>query len=87
MEINLKGEIEQLREEIPQTNSETKIKKFSKRLKLMEAFVRSGNKPEWMVMNVLPVLPPDLRPLVPLDGGRFATSDLNDLYRLSLIHI
>ena len=70
-----------LREEIPATNSETKIKKLSKRLKLMEAFLDSGNKPEWMVMTVLPVLPPDLRPLVPLDGGRFATSDLNDLYR------
>ncbi|MDG2460946.1 MAG: DNA-directed RNA polymerase subunit beta' [Luminiphilus sp.] len=81
MEINLKVEIEQLREEIPQTNSETKLKKLSKRLKLMEAFDRSGNKPEWMILNVLPVLPPDLRPLVPLDGGRFATSDLNDLYR------
>jgi DNA-directed RNA polymerase subunit beta' len=80
-EISLKAEIEQLREEIPQTNSETKIKKFSKRLKLMEAFDKSGNKPEWMILNALPVLPPDLRPLVPLDGGRFATSDLNDLYR------
>ncbi|MFT6834668.1 MAG: DNA-directed RNA polymerase subunit beta', partial [Francisellaceae bacterium] len=63
------------------TNSETKLKKFTKRLKLLSAFVRSGNKPEWMIMTVLPVLPPDLRPLVPLDGGRFATSDLNDLYR------
>ena len=71
----------QLREEIPQTNSETKIKKLSKRLKLVEAFLGSGNKPEWMILEVLPVLPPDLRPLVPLDGGRFATSDLNDLYR------
>ncbi|MDJ0879965.1 MAG: DNA-directed RNA polymerase subunit beta', partial [Halieaceae bacterium] len=70
-----------LREEIPATNSETKIKKLSKRLKLMEAFATSGNKPEWMILNALPVLPPDLRPLVPLDGGRFATSDLNDLYR------
>ena len=81
MEIDLEHEIGSLREEIPQTNSETKIKKLSKRLKLMEAFFGSGNKPEWMVLNVLPVLPPDLRPLVPLDGGRFATSDLNDLYR------
>ena len=81
MEIDLEYEINALREEIPQTNSETKIKKLSKRLKLMEAFFGSGNKPEWMVLNVLPVLPPDLRPLVPLDGGRFATSDLNDLYR------
>ena len=79
--LDLQGEIDRLREEIPATNSETKIKKLSKRLKLMEAFQSSGNKPEWMVMTVLPVLPPDLRPLVPLDGGRFATSDLNDLYR------
>ncbi|PXF33009.1 DNA-directed RNA polymerase subunit beta' [Pokkaliibacter plantistimulans] len=80
-DLDLELEIQQLREEIPQTNSETKIKKLSKRLKLMEAFVASGNKPEWMILTVLPVLPPDLRPLVPLDGGRFATSDLNDLYR------
>jgi DNA-directed RNA polymerase subunit beta' len=79
--INLVEEIERLREEIPATNSETKIKKLSKRLKLLEAFHSSGNNPEWMVLKVLPVLPPDLRPLVPLDGGRFATSDLNDLYR------
>lgn len=81
MQIDLDYEIDRLREEIPQTNSETKIKKLSKRLKLMEAFHGSGNKPEWMILTVLPVLPPDLRPLVPLDGGRFATSDLNDLYR------
>ena len=81
IQLDLKSEIERLREEIPQTNSETKIKKLSKRLKLMEAFDKSGNRPEWMVLNALPVLPPDLRPLVPLDGGRFATSDLNDLYR------
>ena len=80
-QLDLEAEINTLREEIPQTNSETKIKKLSKRLKLMEAFHGSGNKPEWMVLNALPVLPPDLRPLVPLDGGRFATSDLNDLYR------
>ena len=79
--MDLAHEIGKLREEIPQTTSETKIKKLSKRLKLMEAFDGSGNKPEWMVMTVLPVLPPDLRPLVPLDGGRFATSDLKDLYR------
>ncbi|MDQ3201939.1 MAG: DNA-directed RNA polymerase subunit beta', partial [Pseudomonadota bacterium] len=79
--IDQEHEIGRLREEIPQTNSETKIKKLSKRLKLMEAFQGSGNLPEWMVLTVLPVLPPDLRPLVPLDGGRFATSDLNDLYR------
>ncbi|MCV6614050.1 MAG: DNA-directed RNA polymerase subunit beta', partial [Cellvibrionaceae bacterium] len=80
-DIDLESEIQHLREEIPATNSETKIKKLSKRLKLLEAFYNSGNKPEWMVMEALPVLPPDLRPLVPLDGGRFATSDLNDLYR------
>ena len=79
--IDLESEIAQLREELPNTGSESKIKKLSKRLKLMEAFTSSGNKPEWMVMKVLPVLPPELRPLVPLDGGRFATSDLNDLYR------
>ncbi len=81
MQLDLEQEIARLREEIPATNSETKIKKLSKRLKLMEAFANSGNKPQWMVLNALPVLPPDLRPLVPLDGGRFATSDLNDLYR------
>ncbi|WP_058469924.1 DNA-directed RNA polymerase subunit beta' [Legionella jordanis] len=80
-QIDLEEEIRTLREELPTTNSETKIKKITKRLKLLEAFQESGNKPEWMIMDVLPVLPPDLRPLVPLDGGRFATSDLNDLYR------
>ncbi|MBT4256915.1 MAG: DNA-directed RNA polymerase subunit beta', partial [Gammaproteobacteria bacterium] len=80
-DMDVDAEVARLREEIPATNSETKLKKLSKRLKLLEAFVESGNKPEWMVMTVLPVLPPDLRPLVPLDGGRFATSDLNDLYR------
>ncbi|MDG2161846.1 MAG: DNA-directed RNA polymerase subunit beta', partial [Gammaproteobacteria bacterium] len=80
-DLEVDSEVARLREEIPATNSETKLKKLSKRLKLLEAFAESGNKPEWMVMNVLPVLPPDLRPLVPLDGGRFATSDLNDLYR------
>ena len=80
-ELDIDDEIRIIREEIPETNSETKLKKLSKRLKLLEAFKDSGNKPEWMVMNVLPVLPPDLRPLVPLEGGRFATSDLNDLYR------
>ena len=80
-DIDLESEITRLREEIPATNSETKIKKLSKRVKLLEAFHGSGNNPEWMVMKVLPILPPDLRPLVPLDGGRFATSDLNDLYR------
>src|SRR5210317_4181 len=80
-DLEVDAEVARLREEIPATNSETKLKKLSKRLKLLEAFAESGNKPEWMVMNVLPVLPPDLRPLVPLEGGRFATSDLNDLYR------
>ncbi|MDH3893577.1 MAG: DNA-directed RNA polymerase subunit beta', partial [Chromatiales bacterium] len=79
--IDLDAEILKVREEIAGTNSETKIRRLSKRLKLLESFQESGNKPEWMVMTVLPVLPPDLRPLVPLDGGRFATSDLNDLYR------
>ncbi|MFO1493962.1 MAG: DNA-directed RNA polymerase subunit beta' [Lysobacterales bacterium] len=79
--IDLNAEMVRLKEEIASTNSETKLKRLSKRIKLMEAFVESGNRPEWMVMTVLPVLPPDLRPLVPLDGGRFATSDLNDLYR------
>jgi len=79
--LELDQEIEVMREELESTNSETKRKKTTKRLKLMEAFRDSGNKPEWMIMTVLPVLPPDLRPLVPLDGGRFATSDLNDLYR------
>ena len=80
-DIDLDIEIDELREAIPQTGSETKLKKMSKRLKLLEAFRDSNNKPEWMVMTILPVLPPDLRPLVPLEGGRFATSDLNDLYR------
>ncbi len=79
--IDLASEVNRLREEIVNTSSETKIKKYTKRLKLIEAFLHSGNRPEWMVMKVLPVLPPDLRPLVPLEGGRFATSDLNDLYR------
>jgi DNA-directed RNA polymerase subunit beta' len=73
--------VKKVREEMAGTSSETKLKRLSKRLKLLESFIESGNKPEWMVMTVLPVLPPDLRPLVPLDGGRFATSDLNDLYR------
>ena len=80
-DMDVKEEIAQIREEMPQTNSDTKIKKLTKRLKLMEAFDKSGNRPEWMIFTVLPVLPPDLRPLVPLEGGRFATSDLNDLYR------
>ena len=81
MTIDLQREILQVREDMGATRSETKLKRLSKRLKLIESFVLSGNKPEWMVLTVLPVLPPDLRPLVPLDGGRFATSDLNDLYR------
>jgi DNA-directed RNA polymerase subunit beta' len=79
--IDLQSEMVTLREEIASTGSETKLKRLTKRIKLVEAFLESGNRPEWMVMTVLPVLPPDLRPLVPLDGGRFATSDLNDLYR------
>jgi DNA-directed RNA polymerase subunit beta' len=79
--INIRSEIDSLRSEMATTGSETKMKKISKRLKVLEAFNKSGIKPEWMVLAVLPVLPPELRPLVPLDGGRFATSDLNDLYR------
>jgi DNA-directed RNA polymerase subunit beta' len=79
--LDLQREMVKVREDMGATSSDTKIKRLSKRLKLIEAFLESGNKPEWMVMTVLPVLPPDLRPLVPLDGGRFATSDLNDLYR------
>ena len=79
--VNLSEEIGTIREELPKTNSETNIKKLTKRLKLLEGFQKSGNVPDWMVLKVLPVLPPELRPLVPLDGGRFATSDLNDLYR------
>jgi DNA-directed RNA polymerase subunit beta' len=82
--IELKADIAQIREDIGATKSETKYKKYTKRLKLLEAFVVSGNRPEWMVLTVLPVLPPELRPLVPLDGGRFATSDLNDLYRRAI---
>ncbi|MGB5439415.1 MAG: DNA-directed RNA polymerase subunit beta' [Gammaproteobacteria bacterium] len=79
--IDLQVDAARLRDEIDSTKSETKLKRLSKRLKLVESFIDSGNRPEWMVMTVLPVLPPELRPLVPLDGGRFATSDLNDLYR------
>lgn len=79
--LDVPAEVEKLRAELEATSSETKIKKYAKRLKILEAFLQSGIKPEWMVMEVLPVLPPELRPLVPLDGGRFATSDLNDLYR------
>ena len=79
--IDLHAEVIRLKEEISSTNSDTKQKRLTKRIKLVESFIESGNRPEWMVLTVLPVLPPDLRPLVPLDGGRFATSDLNDLYR------
>ena len=79
--IDVDKEINQLRAELKETNSDAKVKKFAKRLKVLEGFHRSGIRPEWMILEVLPVLPPDLRPLVPLDGGRFATSDLNDLYR------
>jgi len=79
--IDVGHEIETIRKDLEETGSETKIKKLAKRLKVLEGFQKSGIKPEWMVLEVLPVLPPELRPLVPLDGGRFATSDLNDLYR------
>ncbi|MGB5305663.1 MAG: DNA-directed RNA polymerase subunit beta' [Gammaproteobacteria bacterium] len=79
--LDLQVEAVKLRDEIGSTRSETKLKRLAKRLKLVESFIDSGNRPEWMVLTVLPVLPPELRPLVPLDGGRFATSDLNDLYR------
>jgi DNA-directed RNA polymerase subunit beta' len=79
--LDLPAEVIKVREDISATSSETKIKRLTKRLKLIESFIESNNRPEWMVLTVLPVLPPDLRPLVPLDGGRFATSDLNDLYR------
>jgi len=79
--LDVPHEIDKLRKELEATGSDTKIKKIAKRLKVLEAFHKSGIKPEWMILEVLPVLPPELRPLVPLDGGRFATSDLNDLYR------
>jgi DNA-directed RNA polymerase subunit beta' len=79
--LDINREIEILRTDLSETGSEAKIKKIAKRLKVLEAFQKSGIKPEWMVLEILPVLPPELRPLVPLDGGRFATSDLNDLYR------
>ncbi len=81
MGINLEQEIDKLREEIAVATGDLKPKKLIKRLKLVEAFHNSGNRPEWMILTVVPVIPPELRPLVPLDGGRFATSDLNDLYR------
>ncbi|MFA7240807.1 MAG: DNA-directed RNA polymerase subunit beta' [Sulfuricellaceae bacterium] len=79
--LDLQLEVDTLRKDLTETGSDTKIKKIAKRLKVLEAFQKSGIKPDWMVLEVLPVLPPELRPLVPLDGGRFATSDLNDLYR------
>src|ERR1700742_3539140 len=79
--LDLPHQVETIRKDLEATGSEAKVKKYAKRLKILEAFQKSGIKPEWMVREVLPVLPPDLRPLVPLDGGRFATSDLNDLYR------
>jgi DNA-directed RNA polymerase subunit beta' len=79
--IDVHGLAEELRDGMRGTSSEAKRKKLAKRLKVIEAFKESGNRPEWMMLTVIPVLPPDLRPLVPLDGGRFATSDLNDLYR------
>src|SRR3990172_13144790 len=78
--LDINHDIETLRHDLETTGSDTKIKKIAKRLKVLEGFQKSGIKPDWMVMEVLPVLPPELRPLVPLDGGRFATSDLNDLY-------
>ena len=79
--IDLEEELENLRIDLKETNSEAKRKKLVKRLKLVESFIQSGTRPEWMILEVIPVIPPELRPLVPLDGGRFATSDLNDLYR------
>ena len=80
-ELDLESSMKDIQDEMPLTKSEAKLKKFAKRLKLLKSFNESGNRPEWMVLEVLPILPPDLRPLVPLEGGRFATSDLNDLYR------
>jgi DNA-directed RNA polymerase subunit beta' len=81
MDLDLEGEREELLKELSETKSELKPKKIIKRLKVVESFIESGNRPEWMILDVVPVIPPELRPLVPLDGGRFATSDLNDLYR------
>src|SRR5678810_974729 len=85
IDLDLAGEKEQLLKELAETKSELKPKKIIKRLKVVESFLESGNRPEWMIMEVVPVIPPELRPLVPLDGGRFATSDLNDLYRRVII--
>jgi DNA-directed RNA polymerase subunit beta' len=81
IDLDLEGVVKDIQDEMPLTKSEAKLKKYAKRLKLLKSFNESGNRPEWMVLEVLPILPPDLRPLVPLEGGRFATSDLNDLYR------
>ncbi len=81
IDLDLEGEREVLLKELAETKSELKPKKIIKRLKVVESFLESGNRPEWMILDVVPVIPPELRPLVPLDGGRFATSDLNDLYR------
>ena len=81
MDLDLEGEKQALLDELAVTKSELKPKKIIKRLKVVESFLESGNRPEWMILDVVPVIPPELRPLVPLDGGRFATSDLNDLYR------
>src|ERR1700749_3724797 len=81
MDLDLEGERKELLDELAVTKSELKPKKIIKRLKVVESFIDSGNRPEWMILDVVPVIPPELRPLVPLDGGRFATSDLNDLYR------
>ncbi len=81
IDMNLEEELVKIREELIKTGSEIKRKKLVKRLKLVESFLQSGAKPEWMILDIVPVIPPELRPLVPLDGGRFATSDLNDLYR------
>ena len=79
--VDLRNAMDQIHEDMESTSSQIKIKRYQKRLKLLESLIKSGNRPEWMILQVLPILPPDLRPLVPLDGGRFATSDLNDLYR------
>ena len=79
LSIDLEADYNQLKIDLTETKSELKKTKITKRLKLIESFIVSKNKPEWMIMRVLPVIPPELRPLVPLDGGRFATSDLNDL--------
>ena len=80
-DLDLQDSLNQIQEDMEATASQIKIKRYQKRLKLIESLISSGNRPEWMILKVLPILPPDLRPLVPLDGGRFATSDLNDLYR------